>query len=240
MSSILKLNDFNSIKESRDLSDEEVEDYFIEFYDRDKFSMKRGYVTPTGDDWRFFTDISGVKNNTLNCIEVRIAFDYKKSKIRGEGGMALNSFDELEEAAATIKQFYSMIKIEPSYTLKVEWDEIKIYFYIIGTKVNDKVLDKKSEIENYLKQIGELYKKRTGFRNISLKNPNWLDIRVPKSQPWTVENAIRRFFRNIADGNYVPTNETGQKLVEIFDEIREKGYRVNVGGGDLQIVISLK
>lgn len=239
MESILKLNDFNFIKESRDLTDEEVEDYFIEFYDRNKFSMKRGYVTPTGDEWNFFTDISGVKSNTLNCIEVKISFDFKKSKIRGQGTMTLNSFDELEEAIAEIKKFYLRIKIEPSYTLKVEWDEIKIYFYILGTKVNDKLLGRKSEIENYLRQIGELYKKRTGFRKISLKNPNWLEIIVPKSQHWSTEIAIRRFFRNIADGNYTPTNETDQKLVEIFDEIREKGYSVNISGGDLQIVVRL-
>jgi len=238
---ILKLKDFGSINESRTLTKEEIEDYFIDYLDTDRLIVTKGYVEGgSKSEWWFFTDIARVDKNSIDCWEAKISLNYKKSKIRGREAITMNSFESLEESIAEIKQFYARIKSEPSFYIDTKYDDLNIYFYILGDKVNQSQLDKKEEIKNYLSKIGELYKKATGLRRISLKNSNFLEILIPKKEGWLMENGVRNAIRRMADGNYVANTETRQQLVDIFDEIRQKGYRVEISGGDYQVVVKLK
>jgi len=243
MNRILKINQFDKINESfTKLSDEEIEDYFMSFVDDNKFKLTRGYVNTKGNmAWRFYSNISSVLGDTLNCVKIEINMSYKKGKIWGTDTETMSDFEGIEEAISEIKQFYKRVKQDPSFNITNKFGEIIISFYILGDKVSNNTLDKKEEIKNYLEKIKELYKQRTGWRNISLKSSNWLEIKIPKrgNDSYT-EVGVRNYFRRLYDGVQIPTDNNGMALSDIFSEMREKGYDLKISGGDYQVVLSIK
>lgn len=225
-----------SLLESFKYSDEEIEDFFLEFIDEKKFTLKSGFLTK---DNRFFTDVTHVNKTTRKCKMAKIELEGIANGIQGPvgGGRALTSFESLDKVLNEIKKFYARSGESPNFIIEPSYDDIEITFFLVGGLVEQSDTEVQDKITNLQKELLEICKKR-GYTRVSLKNPNWLEIRTPKKD-WRLEYATRDVFIKLANGQ-LQENERNQPLLDWYQKVLAAGLISSTSGGDQQIVVQLK
>lgn len=225
-----------SLLESFKYSDEEIEDFFLEFIDEKKFTLKSGFLTK---DNRFFTDVAGVNKTTRKCKMATIEIEGVGNGIQGPGGggRALTSFESLDKVLTEIKKFYARSGESPNFIIEPSYDDIDITFFLVGGLVEQSDTEVQDKIINLQKELLEICKKR-GYKRVSLKNSNWLEIRTPIKDQRLYYGIVDVFIK-LPNGT-LPENERNQPLLDWYQKVTAAGLTLYRGGGDNQIVIQLK
>lgn len=223
------------------LSNEQIEDYFIDYVDSNKFKIVRGYIDSYGArKGMFFTDIGSIKKeNTLNCINIEIKIKMILGEIYGRGAGTMSGFKEIEELLDETKQFFGRIGKEPAFYIKPEYDHMILSMYVIGELIKEETFKCKERRESILKDLSILLKKKTSFRSIKMLNPNCLQITPPKiltnSMPYIIG-----ILRNAYNGEHIAQTQIDIAISELVNRIREEGYRFDFGAGDTNLLIRLR
>lgn len=222
------------------LSDEQIEDYFIDYVDRNKFKIVRGYIDSYGTrKGMFFTDIGSIKKeNTLNCINIEIKIKMILGEIYGGSG-TMSGFKEIEELIDETKQFFGRINKKPAFNIKSEYDHIILSMYVIADLVKEETFKCKERSESILKELSILLKKKTSFRSIKMLNPNCLQIKPPKILTNSIPYIIG-ILRNAYNENHIAQTQIDIEISELVNKIREEGYRFDFGVGDTNLLIRLR
>lgn len=225
-----------SILEKFKYTDEEIEDFFLDYKDDDKFELKSGFLT---SDNRFFTDVAGVKKGTRQCKMATISMeDICKDGIQGPGAgpRSITDFSKIEKVLSEIKKFFSRSGLEPNFIIEPNWEDIEIHFFIVGGLVEDKQLGSKDDILRFQKELLAICKAR-GYKRVRLGN-NWLEIRTPvrDERLWF---GIIDMFNRLQNGT-LPDNERNAPIIDWYNRLTNAGYTISKSGGDNQIVIKIK
>lgn len=95
-----------------------------------------------------------------------------------------------------------------------------------------------TKIDGYLKRIGECIKKK-GHKRQTIEG-NWLDMRFAKKGDFDI--AIGRKLRRIGSGEINIDNTTDNvdlDLIRIRNEAWEDNLKLDISGGDQQVVLKL-
>lgn len=225
-----------SLLESFKYSDEEIEDFFLEFIDQKKFTLKSGFLTK---DNRFFTDVAGVNKTTRKCKMATIEIEGVGNGIQGPsgGGRAMTSFESLDKVLTEIKKFYARSGESPNFIIEPQWEDIEITFFLVGGLVEQSDTQTQDKIINLQKELLDICKKR-GYKRVSLKNNNWLEIRTPVKDQRLYYGIVDVFIK-LPNGT-LPENERNQPLLDWYQKVTAAGLTLYRSGGDNQIVIQLK
>lgn len=225
-----------SLLESFKYSDEEIEDFFLEFIDQKKFTLKSGFLTK---DNRFFTDVAGVNKTTRKCKMATIEIEGVGNGIQGPGGggRAMTSFESLDKVLTEIKKFYARSGESPNFIIEPQWEDIEITFFMVGGLVEQSDTEVQDKIIELQKDLLEICKKR-GYKRVSLKNNNWLEIRTPVRDQRLHYGIVDVFFK-LSNGT-LQENERNQPLLDWYQKVTAAGLTLYRTGGDNQVVIQLK
>lgn len=225
-----------SLLENFKYSDEEIEDFFLEFIDEKKFTLKSGFLTK---DNRFFTDVAGVNKTTRKCKMATIEIEGVSNGIQGPGGgcRSLTSFESLDKVLTEIKKFYARSGESPNFIIEPSYDDIDVTFFLVGGLVEQSDTETQDKIIDLQKELLEICKKR-GYKRVSLKNNNWLEIRTPVRDQRLYYGIIDVFIK-LPNGT-LPENERNQPLLDWYQKVTATGLTLYRTGGDNQIVIQLK
>lgn len=221
-----------SLLESFKYSDEEIEDFFMQFVDDRRFSISSGFINANN---RFFTDVSSIDEKTKRCKMVNIEIPNILNGIQGPNGeRSMTSLESLQNILSEIKKFYNRSGEPPNFVIKQIYVNVEIIFFLVGglveksdTKIQDKIIDLQ-------KELLEISKKR-GYK-VKLKNNNWIDI---TTSSLAIYNGIVNIFKQLIDGN-LQENERNQPLIEWYQKVTNAGLRFSRSGVDNQIIIQLK
>jgi len=225
-----------SLLENFKYSDEEIEDFFLEFIDDKKFSLKSGFLSK---DNRFFTDVAGVNKGTRKCKMVTIRIEGVANGIQGPGSgpRALTSFESLDKVLNEIKKFYARSGESPNFVIDPQWEDIDIVFFLTGGIVDESDSKIQSDIIEFQNELLDICKKR-GYKRVSLKSNNWCEIRTPVKEQNLYYGIVDVFYK-LSNGN-LPENERNQPLLNWYQRLTNAGLTIIRSGGDNQIVIKLK
>lgn len=129
MKYIKKFNEDNNVESSL-LSDEEIMDYFTDYTDANKESVKiiNGYI----DHLDVFRETETPEENIDKLIKV-IVGNAGDIMIGGGGpldGYCLQSLDPLKKAVDDINRFYQLTGSDVNYSIGIEVDELCICFLL--------------------------------------------------------------------------------------------------------------
>jgi hypothetical protein len=225
-----------SLLESFKYSDEEIEDFFLEFIDDKKFTLVSGFLTK---DNRFFKDVAGVNKTTRKCKMVTIRLEEVANGIQGPsgGGRSLTSFEALDKILSEIKKFYARSGESPNFIIEPYYDDIEITFFLTGGIVEESDTETQDTIIGFQKELVEICKKR-GYKRVSLKGNNWCEISTPVRDQ-NIYYGIIDVFNKLSNGN-LQGNERNQPLIDWYNRVTTSGLTLSRLGGDNQIVIQLK
>lgn len=228
-----------SLLENFKYSDEEIEDFFIDYIDEKKFSLKSGFLTK---DNRFFTDVSGVSKTTRMCKMVTIRIDDVGKGIQGPGSgpRSMTSFDPINKILGEIKKFYARSGESPNFTIDPRWEDVDISFFILGGLVDDTHTKDQSIIIGLQKELVPILKDR-GWKRVTQKRNNWVEIRTPaKGGFWNrADFGLRDVLTKAREGQ-LQVNDRNQPLIDWVAKVIQAGFTYTVGGGDNQVVVQLK
>jgi hypothetical protein len=228
-----------SLLESFKYSDEEIEDFFLEFIDQKKFTLKSGFLTK---DNRFFTDVAGVNKTTRKCKMATIRIEGVGNGIQGPvgGGRALTSFESLDKVLTEIKKFYARSGESPNFIIEPSYDDIDITFFMIGGIVDDSDSKTQDQIIELQKELVPILKSR-GYKRVTHKSNNWVEIRTPvKGGFWNRADFALRDVLTKARAGQLPVNDRNQPLIDWAAKVAQAGFTYTAGGGDNQVVVQLK
>lgn len=232
-----------SLLESFKYTDEELEDFFFEFYEKKDFDLKSGFIKP---DQRgrnnFFMDPANVDSKTRECKRIEINFENKSKGVYDQSysSLSMDNFDIINSVISTIKKFYLRSNEPISFSINTKWEDINVTFFIIGPLVNSGHLENKDQISKLLDELVPILKNR-GYKRVNHKSTNWLEIRTPKKKinGWETDFILRNRFQRAIEGN-LTQNDRNQPLIDWVNKVTGLNYNISYGGGDLQVIISLK
>lgn len=231
-----------SLLESFKYTDGEYEDFFYEFFEKGDFELENGYVKSEKSGLRFFSDPAYVNANTRECKRIEISFDNKDKGVYDQKSSctSMTSLDIINGVVSTIKKFYMRSNESISFSIKQKWNNIDVTFFIIGSQVQDKLLEEKDKIKSLLSELAIVLKNR-GYKRIKHESTNWLEIRTPKKRVngWDTDTLLRTIFERAINGN-LQQSERNQPLIDWVRKVTDLGYNISYGGGDSQVVIQLK
>jgi hypothetical protein len=232
-----------SLLEGFKYTDEEIEDFFIDYIDNKGkfgaglFKLTSGFID---SEKRFFTDVANVGKNSKECKRIEIILeDICTGVYDPNTGRAVTNIDTISKLLDTVKTFYARSGEEVNFIIDTEYDDVKIIFFIIGDNVSNSHFGTQSEIKSLLTELADIIKKRTNFKRVTLKGNNWLDIHPPKKggfygYDYYLNNSIRK----AADGT-LPESESNLPLITWGQKVNQLNYDVKLSGGDNQVVVQL-
>jgi hypothetical protein len=233
-----------SLLENYKYSNEDIEDFFIDFYDEDKFRLKEGFITK---DNRFFTEVASVGKGTKRCKEVMIDLEGFCKGISSNAGHSMTSIESLTKVLSLIRQFYNRSGESPNFIINNNYEDIEIYFYLVGGPVDDTELNLKTEKQALLKELENLFKTTLKFSRVNLSS-NFLDIRVPKNgknligSSYGVHDYLKRAHDYAVNPDMAPTNigDKAKLFVDWMTKIIQMQYQYSAQCNDRQVVVRLE
>lgn len=224
-----------SLLEGFKYTDEEIEDFFIDYVDNKNFKLTSGFI---GSEKRFFTDVANVDRNSKECKRIEIILkDICTGVYDPNAGRAVTNIDTISKLLDTIKTFYARSEEEVNFIIDTEYDDIRIIFFIIGDKVSNSHFGTQGEIKSLLSELVDIIKKRTNLKRVTLKGNNWLDIHTPKKQVF-FDHYLSNSIRSAVNGN-LPEDERNLPLITWAQKVNQLNYNVKLSGGDNQVVVQL-
>lgn len=232
-----------SLLESFKYTDAEIEDFFFEFFENKNFGLKSGFVKQDKEGRNnFFTDSAYVNEKTKECKRVSISFENKSKGVYDQQNscLSMDNLDIINSVISTIKKFYTRSSEPISFSINQKWDDIEVTFFIIGPIVGQSHLENKGQISQLLGELVPILKNR-GYKRVNHKSTNWLEIRTPRKKihGWDTDMVLRNIFERAIAGN-LTQNEKNQPLIDWVNKVINLNYTISYGGGDLQVVVSLK
>lgn len=167
--------------------------------------------------------------------DVESQFTFNTSK-------CMTDIDRLQEAIELVQRFY-IARNDDNVNFSIDNDggELVIMFVVVGPEIERRE-DMTPKINAWLKRMADLIAAYQKKRPI-LKD-NWLEFRYGAVQDMMHTGTISRL-RKIANGTHPdPTDTKAAAYVKALREIRDEawaaGLRMNVGGGDRQVVIKFE
>lgn len=215
-----------SLLESFKYSDEEIEDFFIEYIDADLFKLTTGFMSK---DNRFFTDIGSVSKTDKQCKHIKITLEDIAE------GKSIEDIDKLQKVITTLKSFYLRSGEQPNYKIETRWDDIEINFYVIGGGVESTHIGTKDTINTLQLELADILKKR-GYKRVTCRG-NRVEVRTPKNgnDDLALFSVLRR-----ARENQLGVDTRNQPLIDWIGKINQAGFEFDTSGGDNQVIIKLK
>jgi hypothetical protein len=237
--------DLNSepIKESFKNTDDEILEFFSEYYDENTDNFKIENV--------LLYDNKEVKKVTPYLKEPS---KYRKAKLvtvrvdKPEGplfGMSKfsTSLETLQNILLDLERFYDMTSEDVNYKIITDYMGVSIQFLVVGESVSNDT-SKVKVVDDFLKEFKEMFKKR-GFRP-STKG-NWVEIKTSgkKSRSMYGDYSIdlRSLMNKIKNRDITLQNlprESYRDLVEWYNKVFDENLTIDILGGDHQFVIKLK
>lgn len=236
MKHLKKFNESDEVKTFKN-TDEDIQMFFTDYTDEnsDALTIKNGLVY----DDRFVEDTSYMKNPSKYRRAKLITLNVCEADGISTPGMgsSLTNLEVLQNLLEDIKRFYALSGEDINYSINTDYSGLTVEFIVLGDvpKAEESQTDK---IDGYLKRIGECIKKK-GHKRQSIKG-NWLDMRFAKKGDYDI--MISSKLGKIADGTLNldnTTNEIDKEIIAIRNEAWEDGLRMNISGGDQQVVVKL-
>ncbi len=233
-----------SLLEGFKYTDEEIEDFFIDYVDNKGkyggglFKLTSGFI---GSEKRFFTDVANVGKNSKECKRIEIILeDICTGVYDPNTGRAVTNIDTISKLLETVKTFYARSGEEVNFIIDTQYDDVKVIFFIIGDTVGKSHFGTKDEIKSLLTELVDIIKKRTNFKRVALKGNNWLDVHTPKRTVFGLgaDHYLGNSIRMAADGN-LPEDERNLPLIAWAQKVNQLNYDVKLSGGDNQVVVQL-
>jgi flagellin-specific chaperone FliS len=239
----MKYLDKHPINESFKNTDDEILEFFSEYYDEDPDNFKIENV--------LLYDNKEVKKVTPYLKEPS---KYKKAKLvtvrvdKPEGplfGMSKfsTSLETLQYILSDLERFYDMTGEKVNYKIITDYMGISIQFLVVGESVSNDA-SKVKVVDDLLKEFKEMFKKR-GFRP-STKG-NWVEIKTSGKKSRSVYGDysidLRSLMNKIKNGDITLQNlprESYRDLVEWYNKVFDENLTMDILGGDHQFVIKLK
>lgn len=224
-----------SLLEGFKYTDEEIEDFFIDYVDNKNFKLTSGFI---GSEKRFFTDVANVDKNSKECKRIEIILEDICTGVYDPNvGRAVTNIDTVSKLLDTIKTFYARSEEEVNFIIDTQYDNIRIIFFIIGDKVSNSHFGTQGEIKSLLSELVDIIKKRTNLKRVTLKSNNWLDIHTPKNHVF-FDHYLSNSIRSAVNGN-LPEDERNLPLITWAQKVNQLNYNVKLSGGDNQVVVQL-
>lgn len=224
-----------SLLEGFKYTDEEVEDFFFEFVENKNFKLTHGFVNSEN---RFIVDVANTNSKCRLCNRVEISIDGILGGVKDQSGSeSITDIGKLSTVISTINKFYARSGESVNFIIQTSYDSISITFFLIGELVGEIHSNTKGEIKTLLSEL-EIVMKSRGYKRVSLKHNNWLEIRTPqypRDQDTTLRYAIERTI-----SGQIQVNQRNQPLIDWVTKTMDLGYQISYGGGDNQVVVSLK
>lgn len=216
-----------SLLEGFKYSDEEIEDFFIEYIDAKQFTLTTGFINSEN---RFSTNIGSISKNTKQCKHVKIVIDDIAK------GKSMDDIDKLQKIITTIRAFYLRSGEQPNYVIETRWDDVEINFYVVGGLVDTSHIETKDTVKLLQSELVNILKGR-GYKRVSQKSANWVEVITPKkgNDDILLVDILRR-----ANQDLLIVNTHNQPLIDWIGKIRQSGLQFITSGGDNQVVIKLK
>ena len=235
MKHIKKFNESDNITFKND--DDDIRLFFTDYTDEnpDSLEIKNGLVY----DGRFIDDTSYMKDPS----KYRRAKLITLSVCEADGistpgmGKCVTEIEVLQNLLDDIKRFYDLSGEDVNYSINTDYSGLKVEFIVLGD-VPKSEETQSTKIDEYLKRIGECIKKK-GHKRQTIKG-NWLDMRFPKKGDFDI--AIGRKLRRIGSGEINIDNTTDNvdlDLIRIRNEAWEDNLKLDISGGDQQVVLKL-
>jgi hypothetical protein len=213
---------------------DEIEDFFLEYIDEGKGSVTEGFLDK---DNRYFTDVAKVSEDSKKCIKVEITLSKVSTGVMTSSGTCLTNMDILTNLLTKIKSFYTRTELQPNFIIIPQWSNIEIEFYIPGEVVETGQLKTKEEINTLLTELLPIIKKMN-YKRVELKGSNWLEVKVTTRRD---EDSLYYQMRGAMNGQYAESPiESRVQLHNWCQKVQQAGYRIDTGGGDKQLIFSLK
>lgn len=228
-----------SLLESFKYTDEEIEDFFMEYVDEKRFTLKSGFLTK---DNRFFTDVSSVNKSTKKCKMVTITIEDTSKGIQGpsSGPRAMTSFEPIEKILSEVKKFYARSGESPNFTIQTHWEDTDVTFFIVGGLVEESDTQTQDKIIELQKELVPILKAR-GYKRVTQKSNNWVEIRTPaKGGFYNRADFVLRDILTRARNGQLQVSDRNQPLIDWATKVSQSGFTYNAGGGDNQVVVQLK
>lgn len=218
------------------LSDQDIIDFFSEWYDDDPSSVEINDIiinTRTKDVLKPTTYFSNV-DDFIKGKMIKLLIS-ESNGLSLSGTDCLTDFNVLESAISTIKRFYIYAgEDDINYSINNDYDGLTVTFIVKGDKVKS---SDKSTIDELLGELKNLFKKK--YKSV-IQKENWLEIKHPRNKPWNDCLMIQRFIKNLFNGHYDNNTERYGEWVNWKNKVLDKGLNIKISGGDYQSVFSLK
>lgn len=241
MKHLVKINDFK-INESFKNTDDEILEFFVDYYDIDKnnFNIKNVLVF---NNERVVDETPYLKN----------ASKYRKAKLVKvlveetdgvffPGGKSLTSLESLRNILSDLERFYDISGEDISYKINTDYMGLSIEFLVLGEEMKEDS-NKSKVIDDLLKELKSIFVKRR-FRP-SLRS-NLIELRTSghksKSRYGDYSVDLRSIFKKINDGDVNLENSEGRWIdyIEWRNKVHDNGLTIYTSGGDHQFLIKLK
>lgn len=223
-------------KKDGSYSKDEIEDFFLEYIDEGKGSVTEGFLDK---DNRYFSDVAKVSKTSKKCIKVIIRLEKVSTGVISSSGACLTNMDILTNLLTKIKSFYTRTELQQNFIIIPQFSNIMVEFYIPGQIVESGHLNTKEEINTLLTELLPIIKKMN-YKKVNLKSSNWFEVRTPvrpADQDWALRDTMRRAI----NGQYAESPfESRVQLHNWCQKVQQAGYRIENGGGDNQVIFSLK
>jgi hypothetical protein len=178
--------------------------------------------------------------NSAKLIKFRSKGEENGISVEG-GDPCFTNLDKMQEIIEIIQRFYiSRNDDNVNFNIENDWGTVKITFVVVGPEIQ-KEMQTSPMIEEWIKGIAKLiadYQRKRPF-----VRDNWISVSYSSGQDYSTATIIR--LRKIANGTHPPVDEqSGAKtkayvdgLIEIRDKAWEKGFKMDISGGDRQVVI---
>jgi hypothetical protein len=238
------LDSFNkrSINESFKNSDEDILMFFTDYYDEnpDNFNVKNVLVF---DNKKVVSETLYMKEPSkyrkAKVITIRVS---KPNGIESGTAKYLTTIEPLQRMLSDIERFYEMSGEEINYKIKTDFDGLSIEFLVLGEQMKDDQ-SKQKTIDELFNELKGIYKEK-GYRP-SIKG-NWFELKTSAKKKYSSYGdfsiELRRTLGQINSGamNLDNARESYKSLIEWRNKVHQNGMTMNIGGGDHQVVISLK
>lgn len=230
------LKSFNESDVSFKNDDDDIKLFFTDYTDDnpESLTIQDGLVY----DGRFIEDTSYIKDPSKYRRAKLVTLTVSKPDgINVHTGKCLTDIETLSNLLSDIKRFYELSGEDVNYKINTDFLGLSVKFITLGDMVNQEE-SQSDKIDEYLKRIGELIKKK-GHKRQTIKG-NFLDMRFAKKGDFDI--AISRKLRRIGTGefNLDNTNDNiDRELITIRNEAWNDNLKFYISGGDQQVVLKL-
>lgn len=221
-------------KKDGSYSKDEIEDFFLEYIEDGKGEVTEGFLDKEN---RYFTDVAKVSEKSRKCIKVEITLSKVSNGVISGSLTCLTDIDILTNLLTKIKSFYKRTELDPNFAVIQKWSNIEVEFYIPGQVVESGHLNTKEEINTLLTELLPIIKKMN-YKRASLKSSNWFEVRLLTRADL---DSLYFSMRRAINGEYAESPiESRVQLHNWCQKVQQAGYRIDTGGGDKQLIFSLK